>query len=150
MRGLSGVSGRGAASGARGGGGAARSPGGFSVDGPGAVAGGTKASAAAATTPATALGLSLLAMQEHGSRRNGRDAAAQRRAASLLDELQGLQAELLGGQPDALRLARLAALQTGEEGVDPQLNAIVRAIALRARVEIARRMPDMHRSKAVS
>src|SRR5919107_659408 len=45
--------------------------------------------------------------------RAGRDAAARRRASSILDELQGLQAELLGGRSDPSRLARLAALQSG-------------------------------------
>ncbi|HYZ33746.1 MAG TPA: flagellar assembly protein FliX, partial [Crenalkalicoccus sp.] len=54
-------------------------------------------------------------------------------------ELGGLQAELLGGTPDPDRLARLAALQDGEEGCDPGLREAVRGLALRAAVELARR-----------
>ena len=90
-------------------------------------------------------------MQENGGR-TGRDAAARRRAASILDELQGLQAELLGGRADPARLARLAALQSGEEGADPALREAVRAIALRARIELARRGldPQANRSATVA
>lgn len=131
MRGVTGV-GRGGAVGARG---AARSAGGFSLPGAGAL--GT-ATGTAATAAAAAVGLSLLAVQEKGDRRE-RDAAACRRAAALLDELQGLQAELLGGVPDPARLERLAALTNGEEGADPGLREAVRAVALRARIELARR-----------
>ena len=90
-------------------------------------------------------------MQEDGGRA-GHDAAARRRASSILDELQGLQAELLGGRPDPARLARLAALEAGEEGADPGLREAVRAVALRAQIELARREPNAvaNRSAAVS
>ena len=90
-------------------------------------------------------------MQENGDRA-GRDAAARRRASSILDELQGLQAELLGGRLDPARMARLAALQPGEEGADPGLREAVRAVALRARIELVRREPNAvaNRSAAVS
>jgi hypothetical protein len=94
--------------------------------------------------------MSLLAVQEDGER-SGRDAAARRRAHTILDELRGLQAELLGGRADAARLARIAALGDGEDGADPGLREAVRAVALRARIELARRVgngaPD--RSEAV-
>ena len=40
---------------------------------------------------------------------------------------------------DPARLARLAALEAGEEGADPALRDVVRAVALRARIEVARR-----------
>jgi hypothetical protein len=118
------------------------------LDGAGATG---AAPGAAAASAATAVGgLSLLAAQEGGGRA-GRDAAARRRASSILDELQGLQAELLGGRPDPSRLARLAALQSGEEGADPGLREAVRAVALRARIELARRGPGtaLNRSAAV-
>ena len=81
--------------------------------------GGSAAAETAAASATAAVGLSLLAVQENGGR-TGRDAAARRRAASILDELQGLQAELLGGRADPARLARLAALQDGEEGDRPR------------------------------
>ncbi len=106
--------------------------------------------ATAAAAPVAAVGLSLLAAQENGGR-GGRDAAARRRASSILDELQGLQTELLGGRSDPARLARLAALQAGEEGADPGLREAVRAVALRARIELERRRreADSNRSAAV-
>ncbi|MBD0273893.1 MAG: hypothetical protein ICV73_18440 [Acetobacteraceae bacterium] len=147
MRGVSGVSKGGAVGGARGASG--RSAKGFSLGGTGAD------TAASATTAATATaavgGLSLLAVQEDGGGRAGRNAAARRRASSILDELRGLQAELLGGRPDPSRLARLAALQSGEDGVDPGLREAVRAVALRARIELARRRggPEADRSATV-
>jgi Class II flagellar assembly regulator len=135
MRGVTGV-GRGGAVGARGT--TTRSAAGFSLDGLGSGSAATGTTAASATA---AVGLSLLAVQENDGR-TGRDAAARRRAASILEELQGLQAELLGGRSDPARLARLAALQSGEEGADPGLRKAVRAIALRARIELARRGRD--------
>lgn len=146
MRGLSGVSKGRAATEARGG--AARSASGFSVGGPG-TAGAAAAGTVSVSAPA-AVGCSLLAVQENGGRA-GRDATARRRAASILDELQGLQAELLGGRADSARLARLAALQSGEDGADPGLRDAVRAVALRARIELARRvpLPPANRSTAV-
>jgi hypothetical protein len=146
MRGVSGVSRGGGAAAARG---PTRSAGGFSVRG--ADSGGAVAGTAAASATA-AVGLSLLAAQEDGGGRAGRDAEAQRRADSILDELQGLQADLLGGRADPARLARLAALGTGEEGADPGLRDTVRAVALRARIELARRGLDAEpdRSAAVS
>jgi hypothetical protein len=49
-------------------------------------------------------------------------------------------------------MARLAALQIGEEGTDPALREAVRAVALRARIELTRRAswPRPNRSAAVS
>lgn len=85
------------------------------------------------------VGLGMLALQESGSAAE-RDAAARRRAESILQELQGLQAEILaGGDVGPDRLARLAALEAGEEGADPGLREAVQAIVLRAKVELARR-----------
>lgn len=141
MRGVSGVSKSGAAAAGARGGAASRSAKGFSVGGMGTEGAAVSTAAASATA---AVGLSLLAVQENGGRGTGRDAAARRRAASILGELQGLQAELLGGRPDPARLARIAALQTGEDGADPELREAVRAVALRARIELARRAADPH------
>ena len=121
---------------------------GFSVGGTGT--GGAAAETASTSGTAAVVGLSLLAAQENGGRA-GRDEAARRRATCILDELRGLQAELLGGRPDSARLARIAALQAGEDGADPGLREAVRAVALRARVELARRGRDgeANRSAAV-
>jgi hypothetical protein len=119
--------------------GTSRSATGFTLDGTGT--GSAAAAGTAAASATAALGLSLLAVQENGGRA-GRDAAARRRAASILDELQGLQAELLGARADPARLARLASLQTGEDGADPGLREAVRAVALRARIELARRAAE--------
>ena len=132
MRGVAGVSRGGATASGRG---SARPTGGFSLGETGA---GGAATGTAAASSTAAVGLSLLAAQENGGRA-GRDAAARRRANAILDELQGLQAELLGGRTDPARLARLAALQAGEEGTDSGLREAVRAVALRARIELARR-----------
>ena len=147
MRGVSGVSKGGAVGGARGAS-SGRSAKGFSLGGTGAD--GAAAATTAPSATAAVGGLSLLTVQEDGDR-PGRDAAARRRASSILDELQGLQAELLGGRPDPSRLARLTALQSGEEGADPRLRETVRAVALRARIELTRRErgPGTHRSATV-
>lgn len=90
------------------------------------------------TAAAAALGSGLLGLQESGEAA-ARDAAAARRGTSLLEELQGLQAELLRGDADPRRLARLAALGEGDDGADPGLRDAVQAIGLRARIELARR-----------
>jgi hypothetical protein len=141
MRGVSGVSKGGPAAGARGA--ATRTAGGFCVGGAGAAPGAATAGGSGGAAPAAAVGLSLLAAQENGGgggrRGEGRNAAARRRAAAILDEMRGLQAELLGGRPDPARLARLAALGEGDEATDPGLREAVRAVALRARIELARR-----------
>ncbi|MBR0673767.1 flagellar assembly protein FliX, partial [Neoroseomonas soli] len=82
--------------------------------------------------------IGLLALQEAGPVAE-RDARARRRGDALLRELSGLQAELLAGRVDPARLQALAALAEGESAADPALAAAVAAIALRARIELARR-----------
>lgn len=96
------------------------------------------AEASTATAGVAGVGLGLLAVQQ-GHSDAERDAAARRRAAALLAELDGLQAELLGGAADPGRLERLAALAHGEAGADPALRELVEAVALRAQIELARR-----------
>ncbi|MCB4822321.1 flagellar assembly protein FliX [Roseicella aerolata] len=115
--------------------GAYRGAGGFSVGGGGDAPPLAEAAGAAALGP---VGLGLLAVQEGGDRA-ARDRAARQRAESILQELRDLQHELLRGGSDMKRLERLAALGLGEEGADPLLQEAVRAIVLRARVELARR-----------
>ncbi|MDB5371989.1 MAG: hypothetical protein JWP04_631, partial [Belnapia sp.] len=104
----------------------------------GAIAGATHEAAAAAEVAAPGLG--LLALQERGSDAE-RDGAARRRAEAILEELDGLLADMLAGSAggDPERLRRLAGLEQGEEGADPGLRDAVRGVVLRARVELARR-----------
>ena len=75
-----------------------------------------------------------------------RDRAARRHAAVTLDTLARLQAALLGGDADAQAageaLGRLAALAAQPAPADPGLAAITRAVAVRARVELARRTSE--------
>lgn len=67
-----------------------------------------------------------------------RDATARRRGHAVLEELEGLQLALLSGRIESGRLSRLAQLADGEAGADPALRDILRAISLRARIELAR------------
>lgn len=106
--------------------------GGFALGGAGEAHGAGAASAAAA--PAA---IGLLALQE-GAPAAERDARAARRGQALLRELAGLQADVLAGRLDRARLGAIAALAEGETPADPALAATLAAIALRARVELAR------------
>jgi hypothetical protein len=92
---------------------------------------------AGATAAAQAVDFGLLSLQE-GSTAEERDARARKRGLALLQELQEVQMALLGGRLDPARLARLASLSVGEQAADPALAEAVAAIALRARVELAR------------
>ena len=121
------------------GGGAIRRP------GPGAAArsgfrvglgGSARGAGAIAATPLAGLG--LLAAQEAAAVVE-RDARARRRGEDLLEELLGLQKDLLRGGTDPGRLHRLVMLGEGQAAADPDLREAVEAIALRARIELARR-----------
>jgi hypothetical protein len=110
------------------------SGGGFNVPGDSA--------AAAADAPATSgveVSLAgLLALQEAGEE-PVRDRQARRRGNDLLAELAALQRDVLAGAPDAARLRRLAGLADDiPDAADPRLREVMRAIALRAQVELAR------------
>lgn len=97
---------------------------------------GAPAAPAAAAAPVALLG--LLSVQEAEGDAM-RDRAARKRGKELLDELARLQRTLLGGRldPDALR--RLAAVAAEPaDAADPVLAATLRAIVVRARVELAR------------
>jgi len=62
-----------------------------------------------------------------------------RRGRSMLDILDEVKADLLAGQVGESRLNSLLALvQQAKERVDPQLDALVEDIELRARVELAK------------
>lgn len=91
---------------------------------------------AGAVAPAALLG--LLAVQEaEGAAARDRD--ARRRGKQMLDELARLQRALLTGRADRDGLRALAALAAESgDAADPALATLVRAVAVRARVELAR------------
>jgi hypothetical protein len=100
---------------------------------PDATQAGTGAAATAAAAP---LGLIALQEAEGAAARNRRGAA---RAQDLLRELSALQAEMLRGGADPERLSRLAELAEADSPADPVLADALAGIALRARIELARR-----------
>lgn len=108
--------------------------------GAGSAGGAAGVAAAAAAAPGSLHG--LLALQE-GETDAARDRAARRHGDSLLKELAALQRGLLGGGEGDGALARLAEL-SGQvpEAADPGLAGAVRAVAMRARIEVARRARD--------
>jgi len=92
-----------------------------------------------ADSVAEASAAGLLTLQEDAAPGDVRDRAARRRGYDLLAELAALQRELLAGDPGADRLARLAVLaEQVPDATDPRLRDALAAIALRARVEVAR------------
>ena len=80
---------------------------------------------------------SLLALQEDESGLR-HDREARQHGTDVVDELTSLQCALLGGDgPDLAQLARLAARPV--TAADPALAAVLRAVRLRASIELARR-----------
>lgn len=97
---------------------------------------GTARAAAPAAAPEVLLG--LLAVQE-AEGDAARDRAARKRGKEMLDELARLQRALLAGRLDPARLHALATLSADPaDAADPALSAVLRAVAVRARVELAR------------
>lgn len=114
-----------------------RREGGFALPSDGA----DSAASVTGAAPPPVLG-ALLAVQDQAAAPPAEPPAARARhqAAAALDELRGLQLELLRGGQDLARLERLAHLaESGPEGLDPALAALLAEIRLRARVELARR-----------
>jgi hypothetical protein len=104
-----------------------------------ALSGGTSAREGTATAAAGSVA-ALLTLQEQGAPLEPPGERAARRGRAALAELKGLQLDLLRGKEDPGRLARLAALADSEEAAaDPLLRHTLQEIALRARVELARR-----------
>ena len=68
-----------------------------------------------------------------------RDVLARRRGRAMLSGLGELQRALLAGQPESGALQSLAGLVEGEDGEDPEMAEAMQALALRARIELARR-----------
>jgi hypothetical protein len=112
------------------------SRGGFAVPEPG-----QDATLVQLATPVSAA--SLLSLQEVEDDPVQRDRMARAGGEAALDALRDLQLALLMDQDDPEACARLAALATLKPASDPKLAAIVRAIAVRAAVELARRQPPL-------
>lgn len=80
----------------------------------------------------------MLALQE-AEASGARDREARHHGQELLRELARLQRALLAGGTDDALLGRLASLaETAPEAADPALRAMVAAVVLRAKVELAR------------
>ncbi len=96
-----------------------------------------EAGSVSAAAPSALIG-AMLALQE-AEPNSSRNRAARRHGETMLGELRALQVGLLGGAAEAGTLRRLARLAEAlPEAADPKLAALVRAVALRARVELAR------------
>ena len=79
--------------------------------------------------------LALQAVEDptHGKRK------AVKRGRALLDNLEALKAELLGGHVSEARLDRLLSLvRQAKDRVDPELDAVIEDIELRVLVELAK------------
>ena len=98
-----------------------------------------EASAGSSVSAASAIGLLTVQEMAPAGERNAR---AFRRGEEMLQELKALQLELLEGRADPTRLQQLARLAEGEKPADPGLAEALEAIALRARLELARRGMD--------
>ncbi len=62
-----------------------------------------------------------------------------KRGRALLDNLEALKADLIVGKVSAARLERIVALvRNAREQVDPELDAVIEEIELRALVELAK------------
>lgn len=92
------------------------------------------AEAAQASVPAC-----MLILQEIGAE-TPQDRAAGRHGRALLSALARLQRQLLGAPDDGAALHELAELAASvPSATDPAVAAVLRAVVLRARVELARR-----------
>jgi hypothetical protein len=99
---------------------------------------GARTGAASALAAPTALG-GLLGLQERYGEPDD-DAPARREADALLSELAALQRTLLGGGGPAAALTRLDSMLGSISSTgSPALLALLAAVRLRARVELARR-----------
>ncbi|WP_417689756.1 flagellar assembly protein FliX [Roseibium sp.] len=98
----------------------------------------------AASAPATSMSSgihgmdALLALQEVGED-PGRKRKAARYGHALLDGLESIRTDLLGGEVSEDRLEALAREVSGQvESGDPEVDAVLREIELRVKVELAK------------
>ena len=81
----------------------------------------------------------ILALQSVDDALSGRKRRAIRRGHDILDQLERLKIDLLGGRIESDRLVKLVALLGRRpESDDPILDGLTREIELRARVELAK------------
>ncbi len=93
--------------------------------------------------PQAAAALAGLLVLQEADTEAPRNRAARRRGQDILAALAALQRALLAGGGSDDVMARLAALTADlPPALDLGLDRILRAITLRARVELARRQPD--------
>ena len=110
-----------------------------------AVPGDTASEATAPATSAAIGGLEAILLLQEASDEGVADREARRHGRDILEELTALQRALLAARGEAgtdtgAVLARLAALAEirPAEARDPELRAVVAAMVLRAKVELAR------------
>jgi hypothetical protein len=105
-----------------------------------AVAGEQAAPAGATVATAEAGALSVLLAADEAEERRQRNRRAHRRGQDILAALGRLQRAVLQGTGEGNEITDLAALlESMPDAEDPALRSAVRAIALRARVELALR-----------
>ncbi len=111
---------------------------------PGEFAGILETGEAQGAAPSTSAGAStidsLLALQEIPGDRLSREAGA-RHGQALLEALDRLRFELLGGSVSQENLVRLGEMAAARKGAteDPRLDAVLEEIELRVAVELAKR-----------
>jgi hypothetical protein len=110
-----------------------RASGGFSIDDESRADSASAAGEVAAPAP-----LGVLAFQEE-EQDAAQDRGAKRHGQEVLDELSGLQRDLLGPgvRPDRLRNL-VALVDSGPPPADRRLRDVLAAVALRAKIELAR------------
>jgi hypothetical protein len=67
------------------------------------------------------------------------DRAAARQGAALLDAMAGLQQALIGGDQETARACLATRAESPAGAADPRLDSVLKAVAQRAAVELARR-----------
>jgi hypothetical protein len=114
--------------------------GGFAPPDPSALEPATAAAISPPTAPAS-VRIGLLHLQTEAAETDERTG---RRARAVLRGLTTLQLRLLSGEPvtaEALLQLRSEARDLSAAAANPRLAAVVRALALRVEVELARRLP---------
>ena len=91
-------------------------------------------------TAATGIGFETFLALQSVDENEQRNRAARKRGTAMIAALSDLQRAVLAAEDPALALRSLGTLaQEQPEAADPALASVLRAIVLRARVEVARR-----------
>ena len=106
----------------------------FTISDPAASSKSAPGSAVSAPTELDAI-LALQAVEDPMQKKR----RSVKRGRALLDNLEALKADLIVGKVSAARLERIVALvRNAREQVDPELDAVIEEIELRALVELAK------------